>query len=125
MGGLSGLPGVEQTVLARYPESLNTLEQTMTFSIQVDNIKCSGCANTIRKRLTQLPGVGNVTVDIEQGVVEVEADVQADAGLRDAVAESLLHAGYPESGSASGMASIKAKATSFVSCAIGRMSDKE
>lgn len=93
----------------------------MTFSIQVDNIKCGGCANTIRKRLTQLPGVGNVTVDIEQGVVQVEAD----PGLREAVAESLLHAGYPESGSASGMASIKAKATSFVSCAIGRMSDKD
>lgn len=93
----------------------------MTFSIQVDNIKCGGCANTIRKRLTQLPGVGKVTVDIEQGVVEVDADT----GLRDAVAESLLHAGYPESGSASGVASMKAKATSFVSCAIGRMSKKD
>lgn len=92
----------------------------MSFSIQVENIKCGGCANTIRKRLTQLPGVAGVQVDIEQGAVHVEADPT----LRAAAAEALLQAGYPESGTASGMASIKAKATSFVSCAIGRVGDK-
>lgn len=92
----------------------------MTFSIQVENIKCGGCANTIRKRLRRIPGVGEVQVDVEQGLVQI----QGDEALRASVTESLLHAGYPETGSASGMAAIKAKATSFVSCAIGRVSDK-
>jgi len=92
----------------------------MTFSIQVENIKCGGCANTIRKRLGQIPGVGEVQVDVEQGLVRIEGD----ESLRLSVAESLLHAGYPETGSASGITALKAKATSFVSCAIGRVSDK-
>ena len=33
--------------------------------------------------------------------------------------------GYPESGSTSGMASAKAKAKSFVSCAVGRLSGED
>lgn len=93
----------------------------MAFSIEVENIKCGGCANTIRKRLMALPGVGDVQVMVEEGRVEVAAD----DSLRASVVETLLHAGYPEAGSAQGMASLKAKATSFVSCAIGRMSDKD
>lgn len=93
----------------------------MAFSIQVDNIKCGGCANTIRKRVGQVPGVNGVSVDIEQGIVQVDGDET----LRPAVAESLLHAGYPETGSATGMSSLKAKATSFVSCAIGRVSNED
>jgi len=94
----------------------------MTLSIEVENIKCSGCANTIRKRVAQVPGVAGVDVDVEQGRVQVEAD----EAVRSAVVEALLHAGYPERGSAEGMAALKAKATSFVSCAIGRMSaDKD
>lgn len=92
----------------------------MAFIIEVDNIKCGGCANTIRKRLQALPGVDTVEVMIEEGKVRVEAD----DSRRAAVVESLLQAGYPETGSAQGVASLKAKATSFVSCAIGRMGDK-
>lgn len=92
----------------------------MAFTIEVENIKCGGCANTIRKRLTALPGVNDVEVTVEEGRVRVEAD----ESIRPAVVESLLQAGYPESGSAQGVASLKAKATSFVSCAIGRMGDK-
>ena len=90
----------------------------MTYSIEVENIKCGGCANTIRKRVAEVPGVAGVVVDVEQGRV----DVQGDEAGRGAVVQALLHAGYPERGSAEGVAALKAKATSFVSCAIGRMS---
>lgn len=89
----------------------------MAFSVQVENIKCGGCANTIRKRVTEIEGVSGAEVVVEQGLVNVEAD----EALRPAVVAALAKAGYPESGSVQGVASLKAKATSFVSCAIGRM----
>jgi copper chaperone len=92
----------------------------MAFSIEVENIKCGGCAGTIRKRVMELPGVSDAEVLVEQGIVLVEAD----ESLRSDVVEILLQSGYPETGSAKGVASLKARATSFVSCAIGRMSEK-
>jgi copper chaperone len=39
------------------------------------------------------------------------------------LANLLLSLGYPEKGSVAGMEALKAKGKSFVSCAIGRMSD--
>lgn len=93
----------------------------MAFAVEVENIKCGGCASTIRKRVMELNGVSNAEVIVEQGIVNVEAD----ESVRPAVVETLLQAGYPETGTARGMASLKAKASSFVSCAIGRMSDKD
>lgn len=91
----------------------------MAFSVQVENIKCGGCANTIRKRLTEIDGVSGAEVVVEQGLVQVEAN----EALRPTVVAALAKSGYPESGTVQGVASLKAKATSFVSCAIGRMDD--
>jgi len=90
----------------------------MSFVVAVENIKCGGCANSIRKALSAIEGVGGVEVDIERGEVCVEGDEAARA----AVAERLLELGYPERGTASGIGSAAAKAKSFVSCAIGRAS---
>jgi len=90
----------------------------MSFSIAVENIKCGGCANSIRKALSDLKGVTGVSVDVEQGEVRVEGDDAARSG----VAKRLLELGYPERDTASGIGSVAAKAKSFVSCAIGRMS---
>jgi copper chaperone len=89
----------------------------MTFSVQVENIKCGGCASTIRKKMMEIDGVTGVEVDVEQGMVTLEAD----EAVRPAAVAALLKAGYPETGSAEGLAALKAKATSFVSCAVGRM----
>ena len=44
---------------------------------------------------------------------------------RDRVLRRLLQLGYPESGTAEGIAAAKAKAKSFVSCAVGRMAGGE
>jgi len=88
--------------------------------IEVENIKCGGCAGSIRKGLMGLDGVAAVDVDIEGGVVEVEAD----DGLRPEIARKLAAMGYPETGSVRGLKSAGARAKSFVSCAVGRM-DKE
>ncbi|MFO8152827.1 heavy-metal-associated domain-containing protein [Thioalkalivibrio sp.] len=88
--------------------------------IEVENIKCGGCAGSIRKGLAALEGVDAVEVDIEGGVVEVEA---ADE-RRDEIMRKLASMGYPATGSVQGLKSAGAKARSYVSCAVGRM-DKD
>jgi copper chaperone len=54
--------------------------------IDAENIKCGGCASTIRSKLGALEGVSNVRVEIENGRVTVEAHADGRAGL----AETLL-----------------------------------
>ncbi|MGV6827385.1 MAG: heavy-metal-associated domain-containing protein [bacterium] len=85
--------------------------------IQVENIKCGGCAGTITKKINEIEGVSEVNINIEQGVVEV-----AGEGLdRDEIAQKLESLGYPESGTVAGIKAAKAKAKSVVSCAVGRL----
>jgi copper chaperone len=89
----------------------------MALEIQVDNIKCGGCANTIRTKLSESFGA-EVSVDVENGIVTIDsADDQ-----RSGIVARLAQLGYPESGSTEGLEKATAKAKSFVSCAIGRMS---
>jgi len=89
----------------------------MRFSWQVDNIKCGGCANRIRQQLLTLNGVEEVRVDVEQGMVHVEADDQ----LESTILARLKRLGYPLHGSASGLAAVEADVRSVVSCDIGRL----
>ena len=93
----------------------------MNYEIAVDNIKCGGCAGTIVKRLSALDCVQDVSVDVESGRVRVTGDEQDRAEVS-ALLETL---GYPEAGSTQGFASAKAKAKSFVSCAVGRLGDSD
>ncbi|HEB81696.1 MAG TPA: cation transporter [Gammaproteobacteria bacterium] len=89
----------------------------MAYQVSVENIKCGGCAGTIKKRLNELDAVNDCEVDIENGIVSIDGD----ESHKDEVVALLLKLGYPESGTAEGIAAAKAKAKSFVSCAVGRM----
>lgn len=90
----------------------------MVYQISVENIKCGGCANTITTRLNAHDSINECQVDIENGVISITGD-ESD---RDDVARLLLKLGYPEKGTAEGLKAAKAKAKSFVSCAVGKMS---
>jgi copper chaperone len=89
----------------------------MEHVIEVENIRCGGCANTITHSLQKLDGVRSVSVDIENGRVSVTMDTDD----RERLVAALLKNGYPEKGSAEGLQAAKAKAKSFVSCAIGKL----
>lgn len=89
----------------------------MSYTIAVENIKCGGCANSIRSKLVEQELVRRVDVDVEQGEVHVEGNPE----WRNQVALALAKMGYPEVGSVDGMKAAAAKAKSFVSCAIGRI----
>jgi len=90
----------------------------MTYEISVENIKCGGCANTITSKLNTMDIIDSCKVDVENGIVSINGDISGKAD----VAQMLLKLGYPESGTAEGLKAAKAKAKSFVSCAVGRMS---
>jgi copper chaperone CopZ len=87
----------------------------MIHLFEVENIKCGGCMNSIRKGLEAMPGVRSATPDAEKGAVAVEFDEQAVGET--AIAHKLSEMGYP----LAGHNSFGKKAKSFVSCAIGRM----
>ncbi|HEY5899880.1 MAG TPA: heavy metal-associated domain-containing protein [Burkholderiales bacterium] len=90
----------------------------MEVRLEVENVKCGGCARSIQKALLADARIERVCVDSETGVVVVEshADVRAD------VASALAKLGYPERGSVEGLKAAAAAAKSFVSCAVGRLS---
>ena len=90
----------------------------MKTQLSIDNMKCGGCANSVKKGLQSFPEVGEVKVDLEKGEVEVEYN---DAFPLEKIKEKLLSMGYPEKGSLEGFDKFTTNAKSFVSCAIGRM----
>lgn len=89
----------------------------VTFSWQVDNIKCGGCAARIRQQLLLLTGVSEVEVDVAQGKVTV----QSETGSELTVLACLKRLGYPLTGTTSGLSAVEADVRSVVSCAIGRL----
>lgn len=90
----------------------------MTYDISVENIKCGGCANTITTRLNALDVIDSCEVDVEKGIISINGDESS----KEEVSQLLLKLGYPESGTAEGLKAATAKAKSFVSCAVGKMS---
>jgi copper chaperone len=89
----------------------------MKIQIQVENIKCGGCASIIRSGLRKDSRIASVEVDIpnDTGTVEASEDMGS------AIYAHLEHLGYPKRGSVGGIATVSAKAKSFISCAVGRL----
>ena len=88
----------------------------MTTTINIQNLKCGGCANTIITKLSRIEDVSNVNVDVESS--SVTFNHMSDANII-AVTNKLAAIGYPEEGEKN---SVVSKAKSFVSCATGKMS---
>ena len=83
-------------------------------TITVANLKCSGCAATIRGELMKMRNVIGVEVDVDQDTVTLSGE---NFSREDAVVK--LHAlGYPEATEKNGlMLQIK----SYASCMRGRI----
>ncbi|NQY26369.1 MAG: heavy-metal-associated domain-containing protein [Piscirickettsiaceae bacterium] len=90
----------------------------MKLMIKVENIHCGGCANTITKKLMAIDSVKSIDIAIDEQVVTIDADNDAE---RATYITALLAMGYPEQGSVEGLAALKSKAKSVVSCAIGKI----
>ena len=90
----------------------------MKIRIEVENIRCGGCTNTITKKLTSIDGIESVDVAVDDQVVTLDAK---DESVRAEAVAALIKMGYPELGSVEGVDSLKSKAKSVVSCAIGKV----
>ncbi|MFZ1827819.1 MAG: heavy metal-associated domain-containing protein [Candidatus Competibacteraceae bacterium] len=64
----------------------------MEFEFQVQNVKCQGCASTIREGLGQHSQVRNVQVEVPSGRVVVETA----GAVREELSRMLKELGYPE-----------------------------
>ena len=58
----------------------------------VQNVKCEGCASTIREGVLALHGIQDVTVEIDAG----EVSVSGTNLVRAKISEKLSALGYPE-----------------------------
>ncbi|MFD2909623.1 heavy-metal-associated domain-containing protein [Flavobacterium ardleyense] len=88
----------------------------MESTIQIQNLKCGGCAATITKNITTIEAVNNVSVNVEESTVTFGYETEAKLAE---VKDKLKALGYPEDGEAN---SLGSKAKSYMSCAIGKMS---
>jgi len=65
-----------------------------SLELLVENVKCDGCANAIQVGLLALPGIHEVTVDIESGALTIVGE-----GYNDKEIQSKLNdLGYPVRG---------------------------
>ncbi len=90
----------------------------MSTVVEIVNLKCNGCVNTVKKGVLSIEGVNGVEVDLDASKVIVPTD---DEKIIIQVKEKLSKMGYPELGDANTMLH---KAKSFVSCATGRMTSE-
>lgn len=87
-----------------------------TWTQDIENLKCGGCARTIREVVSTLDKVESVDVSTENGSITVRH--MPDKELRGRVIEALRKAGYPPRGEST----LRDKAVSYVSCMKGRIS---
>lgn len=89
----------------------------MIEDIIVENIKCGGCMNSIKTALLKIANVQDVIIDKETEKISIHSSAPID---RNEIVNQLAEMGYPEKGDNN----LFMKAKSYVSCAIGNISEK-
>ena len=89
----------------------------MKTTIQIQNLKCHGCASTINNKLSGLDNINDVSVDVDNDTVSFEYDSEKTLEI---VKNELYKLGYPLVGEDN---KLPTKAKSYVSCAIGRINN--
>lgn len=88
-------------------------EPSMQHTLEVANIMCGGCADTIQRELGAVDGVSGVAVDVPTGKVSFDAASEDIPAIR----SRLAAIGYPEKSAppaaAGGLSSLIAKAKTF------------
>lgn len=84
----------------------------MIHKIEVENIKCGGCMNSIKTALLKIENVDEVTINKETDTITINSSKD-----RVVFVNALSHLGYPEKGNNT----LLHKGKSFVSCAVGNL----
>ncbi|SHG54549.1 heavy-metal-associated domain-containing protein [Winogradskyella jejuensis] len=89
----------------------------MRTTVHIQNMKCEGCKNALRIKLNKVDGISNVEINIADSSVAFDYTTHnVIEGLR----AELRDMGYPITGDPN---SIVSKAKSYVSCALGKVSN--
>ena len=90
----------------------------MLQTFEVENVKCGGCANTLKTKLKE--SFGEITVDLDVHPRKITLDIEENQ--KEELQKRLRNLGYPlTTDELSTLENVGAKAKSFVSCAIGKM----
>ncbi len=90
----------------------------MKQTFEVINVKCGGCANTLKTSLLEEFGEVIVNLEVEPRQITLDIEESAIAALR----TKLKKLGYPMSDEdLSAIEGFSTTAKSFVSCAVGKM----
>ena len=85
---------------------------------EVENVKCGGCANTLKNKLKDTFGEVEVNLDVMPRKITLDMEDSQIENLK----IQLRSLGYPlTTDELSTFENVGAKAKSFVSCAIGKM----
>lgn len=84
-------------------------------SVEIQNLKCGGCASTIVNKLVKIEGITDISVNTETSNVTVTYYNDTDLVKVKPVLNTI---GYPIVGASNPLGT---KAKSFVNCAIGRI----
>ena len=94
----------------------------MQQTFEVKNVKCGGCANTLKKSLFQ--EFGEVEVDLEVDPRKITLEIEEEQ--MEALKLKLRSLGYPlTTDSLNSFQTVSTTAKSFVSCAIGKIDEKK
>ena len=90
----------------------------MKQTFEVLNVKCGGCAGTLKKSLLENFGVVEVNLEVEPRQITLDVQDNQIESLR----KKLISLGYPMSDeNLDTIQKITTTAKSFVSCAVGKM----
>jgi copper chaperone CopZ len=84
----------------------------MTHKIEVENIKCGGCMNSIKTALLKIENVTEFEIDKDADTITINSNLD-----RAVFVNTLSNLGYPEKGHNT----LLHKGKSFVSCAVGNL----
>lgn len=87
----------------------------MKVEIEIQNLKCEGCAHTITGRLNKIKGLSLVQVDVNNA--KVKFNTNSNKVIEEAIS-TLSNLGYPEKGTNNTMVD---QAVSVISCMAGKI----
>ena len=95
---------------------MSNFDTIMTENIIVANLKCGGCASSIKNKLKELHGIDSINVDLDSNNITI---IHQGIVNRDIITAQLKAIGYPEATEENG---LLLQLKSYASCMIGKLS---
>jgi copper chaperone len=98
---------------------LGNFDTIMTENIIVANLKCGGCASSIKNKLNELRGIDSINVDLDTHTITI---IHQGIENRNTITAQLKAIGYPEATEENG---LLLQLKSYASCMIGKLSSEK